>query len=263
VTGDPAAARLEGRVAIVTGGAEGIGRGIAEVLAERGAAVGILDINAERGAATARAIASETGAATVFAHCDVGVEPAVQRAVGDVFDALGPPTILVNNAALFLFRGIEATPEEWAQILAVNIVGPALLAKHVVPHMREAGGGAIVNIGSVSSFIAQKGFLTYSATKGAVAEMTRCMALDLVDDGVRVNGVCPGTVWSATVQRMADDAGLTREELVSRPNLGLEQMIKRIADPREIGYAVAFLASSEAAFITGENLMVDGGWTAR
>jgi dihydroanticapsin dehydrogenase len=255
--------RLQGRVAIVTGGAEGIGRGIADVLAEQGASVGILDINAERGVATADEIAATTGTRMLFAHCDVADEPAVERAVAEVVSALGAPTILVNNAALFLFRGIEATPEEWAQIVGVNIIGPALVAKHVVPHMREAGGGAIVNIGSVSSFIAQKGFLTYSATKAAVAEMTRCMALDLVDDGIRVNGVCPGAVWSATVQRIAAEQGLTREELALRTNLGLEQMMKRIADTREIGYAVAFLASSEAGFITGENLMVDGGWTAQ
>jgi NAD(P)-dependent dehydrogenase (short-subunit alcohol dehydrogenase family) len=128
--------------------------------------------------------------------------------------------------------------------------------------MRAAGGGAIVNIGSVSSFIAQKGFLTYNATKAAVAEMTRCMALDYVDDGVRVNGVCPGSVWSAQVQRMAAEMGITRETAASYTNLGAEQMIRRIADPREIGYAALFLASDEASFVTGENLMVDGGWTA-
>jgi len=251
--------RVQGEVAIVTGGAEGIGRGIADVLAEEGASVAILDVNAERGASSADEIASATGAATRFVECDVGVEQAVEGAVADVAASLGRPTVLVNNAALFLFRGIEATPEEWSRIVAVNIIGPALMAKHVVPHMREAGSGAIVNIGSVSSFIAQKGFLTYSATKGAIAEMTRCMALDLADDGIRVNGVCPGAVWSATVQRMAREAGATREELAQRTNLGLEQMIRRIADPREIGYAVAFLASAEAAFITGACLEVDGG----
>lgn len=255
--------RLEGEVAIVTGGAEGIGRGIGDVLAEQGASIAILDINAELGVATADEMASGGGVRTLFAHCDVSDEPAIERAVGEVVAALGRPTILVNNAALFLFRGIEATPEEWARIVGVNIMGPALVSKHVVPHMRKAGGGAIVNIGSVSSFVAQKGYLTYSATKAAIAQMTRCMALDLVGDGIRVNGVCPGTVWSATVRRMAEEEGLTRDQLVLRTNLGREQMIKRIADPREIGNAVAFLVSPEAAFITGENLMVDGGWTAQ
>jgi NAD(P)-dependent dehydrogenase (short-subunit alcohol dehydrogenase family) len=170
--------------------------------------------------------------------------------------------ILVNNAAIFVLKGIEATVEEWQRVMAVNIMGPALMAKHAVPHIRRAGGGAIVNIGSVSSFIAQKGFLTYSATKAAIAEMTRCMAFDLVDDEVRVNAVCPGAVWSSQVQLMAAELGLTREQAALRPNLGAEQMMKRIADPREIGYAALFLASDEASFVTGANLMVDGGWTA-
>jgi len=160
-------------------------------------------------------------------------------------------------------KGIDATPEDWQRILAVNVIGPALMAKHAVPHIKRAGGGAIVNLGSVSSFIAQKGHLTYNTTKGAVAEMTRCMALDLVDDGIRVNGVCPGSVWTAETQRMADEmGGLTREEAATQPNLGVEQMMRRQADPHEIGYAVLYLASEEASFVTGANLMVDGGWTA-
>jgi NAD(P)-dependent dehydrogenase (short-subunit alcohol dehydrogenase family) len=131
-----------------------------------------------------------------------------------------------------------------------------------VPHIRRAGGGSIVNIGSVSSFIAQKGTLTYNATKAAIAEMIRCMALDLVEDKVRVNGVCPGAVWTSQLERMATEMGLTREQAALQPNLGGDQMQKRIADPREIGYAALFLASDEASFVTGTNLLVDGGWTA-
>src|SRR5213078_3244373 len=136
----------------------------------------------------------------------------VERAVTQTVAELGGLNVLVNNAAIFILKGLEATVEDWQRITAVNIMGPALMAKHAVPHIRRAGGGAIVNVGSVSSFIAQKGFLTYNATKAAVAEMTRCMALDLVDDGIRVNGVCPGAVWSSQVQRMAEETGLTREE---------------------------------------------------
>ncbi len=255
-------ARLSDRTAIVTGGAEGIGRGIAEVFAQEGAAVAILDRNDEVGARTAEAL-TRTGSRSLFVHGDVSDEASVEAAVASVVSELGPPTVLVNNAAIFILKGIDATPEEWRQIMAVNIMGPALVSKHVVPHMRAAGGGAIVNLGSVSSFIAQKGFLTYSATKAAVAEMTRVMALDLVEDNIRVNAVCPGAVWSATVQRMAEEQGLSREEAATRPNLGAEQMMKRVADPREIGYAALFLASDEASFVTGENLMVDGGWTAQ
>jgi len=248
--------RLEGKVAIVTGGAQGIGRGIAEVFVEAGASVAILDCDVE----TATATASELG--VLFVEADVSDEPSVERAVERVVAELGALHVLVNNAAIFILKGLEASVDEWQRIMAVNVMGPALVAKHAVPHIRRAGGGAIVNVGSVSSFIAQKGMLTYNATKAAIAEMTRCLALDLVEDGIRVNGVCPGAVWSSQVQRLAAEMGLTREEAALQPNLGAEQMMRRIADPREIGYAALFLASDEASFVTGANLMVDGGWTA-
>lgn len=254
-------AQLKGRVAIVTGGAEGIGRGIAEALIDAGAAVAILDRNEEVGRQTVDAL-SGSGSRCVLARCDIADEADIVDAVEQVVDALGPPTILVNNAAIFVLKGLDATPQDWQQVMAVNIMGPALVTKHVVPHMRKVGGGAIVNIGSVSGFIAQKEFLTYSVTKAAVVQMTRCMALDLVDDGIRVNGVCPGAVWSAFVERMARERGLSKETVANEPNFGLEQLIKRPADPLEIGHAVVFLASDEASFITGANLMVDGGWTA-
>jgi dihydroanticapsin dehydrogenase len=249
--------RLAGKVAIVTGAAKGIGRGIAEVFTEEGARVAVLDWDAKAGAETARALQG-----SVFVETDVSDERSVERAVEEAVSALGALHVVVNNAAVFIQKGIEATVEEWQRVMAVNIMGPALVAKHAVPHIRRAGGGAIVNIGSVSGFIAQKGFLTYNATKAAIVEMTRCMALDLVDDNIRVNGVCPGAVWSSTVQGMAEELGLSRDEAALRPNLGAEQILKRIADPREIGYAALYLASDEASFVTGANLMVDGGWTA-
>ena len=248
--------RLAGKVAIVTGGAQGIGRGIGEVFAEAGADVAILDVDVERGTATA----SELG--LLFVEADVSDEQSIERALDRVVTELGSLQVLVNNAAIFVLKGIEASVEDWQRVLAVNVVGPALMAKHAVPHIRRAGGGAIVNVGSVSSFIAQRGMLTYNATKAAVAEMTRCMALDLAEDNIRVNGVCPGAVWSSQVQRLAAEQGLTREQAAHQPNLGAEQIMKRIADPREIGYAALFLASEEASFMTGANVMVDAGWTA-
>src|SRR5712692_6098825 len=252
--------RLAEKVAIVTGGAKGIGRGIAEVFAEEGARVAILDWDAEAGPRTAAELSFDRR--VLYIETDVSDEPSVERGVEQVVSELGALHILVNNAAIFILKGIEATVEDWQRIMAVNVMGPALMAKHAVPHIRRAGGGAIVNVGSVSSFIAQKGFLTYNATKAAIAEMTRCLALDLVDDNIRVNGVCPGAVWTSQVERMAAERGVTREQLVLDPNLGAAQMMKRMADPREIGYAVLFLASDEASFATGANLMVDGGWTA-
>jgi dihydroanticapsin dehydrogenase len=252
--------RLAGKVAIVTGGAKGIGRGIAEVFVEEGASVAVLDWDREAGQ---RAVAELAPAGrSIYVEADVGDESSVEHAVERVVAELGAVHVLVNNAAIFILKGIDATVEEWQRIMAVNIMGPALMAKHAVPHIRRAGGGAIVNVGSVSSFIAQKNFLTYNATKAAIAEMTRCMALDLADDNIRVNGVCPGAVWTSQVERLVAESGLTRDEAALQPNLGAEQIIKRIADPREIAYAALFLASDEASFVTGANLMVDGGWTA-
>jgi dihydroanticapsin dehydrogenase len=142
-------------------------------------------------------------------------------------------------------------------------MGPALVAKHVVPEMRKVGGGAIVNLGSISSFIAQPQFVTYNASKGAVANMTRCMAMDLAADHIRVNAVCPGTVWTSIVERLAREKGLDRASAEQHPDFGGSHMIKRMAEPREIAHAILFLASDEASFITAENLMVDGGYVAK
>jgi dihydroanticapsin dehydrogenase len=129
--------------------------------------------------------------------------------------------------------------------------------------MKKAGGGAIVNLGSISSFIAQPNFWTYNASKGAIANLTRCMAMDLADDNIRVNAVCPGTVWTQIVERLSKEEGLTPEQAHADPKWGGSHMIKRIADPREIANAILFLVSDEASFITAECLMVDGGYVAK
>ena len=160
-------------------------------------------------------------------------------------------------------QAAEATVDEWQQILDVNAMGPALAAKHAVPEMRKRGRGAIVNLGSISSFIAQPQFVTYNATKAAVANMTRCMALDLAPDNIRVNAVCPGTVWTQIVESRAKADGLDRAAADLSPDYGGSHMIHRIAEPREIAYAILFLASDEASFITAECLMVDGGYVAK
>jgi dihydroanticapsin dehydrogenase len=253
---------LEGKVAIVTGAAQGIGRAIADVFAGEGALVGLIDRDAEAGRAAAVEIVAATGQRTHYADADVSDPEQVARAVESIAEALGPPTVLVNNAAVFVLKGLEASVEEWRASFDVNVMGPALVTRCVVPHMRAAGGGAIVNIGSISSFVAQRGTLVYNASKGAIVEMTRCLALDLADDNIRVNSACPATVWTPAVAQMVADLGLTRESVGDRPNFGREQILKRIPDPPEIARAVLFLASDDSSFITGENLMVDGGWTA-
>jgi dihydroanticapsin dehydrogenase len=254
--------RLKDKVAVVTGGGAGIGRATCELFAEEGAAVLVADWNVGTGPETVKAITDRGGRAH-FVPTDVSDENSVREMVSEAVRVFGRVNVLVNNAAVFVLRGIDAAPHEWRQILDVNVIGPALVAKHVVPEMRKAGGGAIVNLGSISSFIAQPQFVTYNATKGAVAQITRCMALDLAPDNIRVNAVCPGAVWTEIVQRLTREAGMDRKAADADPAWGGAHMIKRIAEPREIAYAILFLASDEASFITGENLMVDGGYTAK
>lgn len=254
--------RLGGKVAVVTGGGGGIGQAVSRLFAEEGAAVVVAEINRDAAEATASEI-NQRGGRALAAPTDVSDEASVQRMVAEAKQAFGQLNLLVNNAATFVFRGIEATPEEWRKVLDVNVMGPALVAKHVVPEMRKQGGGAIVNIGSMSSFIAQPNFVTYNSSKAAIANMTRCMALDLAPDNIRVNAVCPGTVWTPQVQKMCRERGLSREQADKDPFFGGGHMLPRIADPVEIARAVLFLASDEASFITAENLMVDGGYTAK
>jgi dihydroanticapsin dehydrogenase len=253
--------RLEGKVAIVTGGAEGIGKATAELFAREGAAVVIADINDALGTETARAITAAGGRA-LCVGCDVADEASVRKMVAAAVKAFGAIHILVNNAAIFVLRGIDATVEEWRRILDVNVMGAALVSRHVVPEIRKAGGGAIVNLGSISSFLAQPEFVTYNATKAAIATMTRCMALDLAPDRIRVNAVCPGTIWTQIVERITREKGLDRKAADADPAWGGACMMKRIADPSEVAAAILFLASDEASFITAAHLMVDGGYSA-
>jgi dihydroanticapsin dehydrogenase len=252
--------RLKDKVAIVTGGGQGIGRAICELFAEEGASVVVAERNAETGRATAAALGQGRG---IFVPTDVTDEESIRRMVAEAVKTFGRINVLVNNAGVFVLKGIDATPAEWRQVLDVNVMGPALVAKHVVPEMRKVGGGAIVNLGSISSFIAQPQFVTYNASKGAVANMTRCMALDLAPDNIRVNAVCPGTVWTPIVERLSRERGLDRSAAERHPDFGGAHMIPRMAEPREIARAALFLASDEASFVTAENLMVDGGYVAK
>jgi dihydroanticapsin dehydrogenase len=253
--------RLNGKVAVVTGGADGIGRATCEVFSREGAAVVIADVNVEKGQALAREMTSR-GGRVLFVETDVADEAAVKQMVAQAVKAFARIDILVNNAAVFVLRGIDATVEEWRKILDVNVVGVSLVAKHVVPEIRRAGGGAIVNLGSISSFIAQPQFVTYNATKAAIATMTRCMALDLAPDKIRVNAVCPGTVWTQIVERITREKGMDRRAADADPSWGGASMLKRIAEPEEIARAILFLVSDDASYVTGAHLMVDGGYTA-
>jgi dihydroanticapsin dehydrogenase len=254
--------RLHAKVAVITGAGAGIGRATAELFAEEGAAVVVAERDESSGRETVERI-KQAGGRALFVATNVADDASVARMAAEAISTFGAIHVLVNNAAVFVLRGIDATPEEWRQTLDVNVMGPALVAKHVVPAIRKAGGGAIVNLGSISSFIAQPNYVTYNTTKAAILGMTRCMAMDLAPDNIRVNAVCPGVVWTQIVERQAVAMGLDRAAADVHPQWGGAQLIHRCADPREIAYAILFLASDEASLITGAHLMADAGYTAR
>ena len=253
--------RLTNKVAVITGGADGIGKATCELFTTEGCSVIIADVNVAKGEAVAREIVVRGGRA-LFVETNVADESQIVRMVSQGLQAFGKIDTLVNNAAVFILKGIDATVEEWRQILDVNVIGVSLVSKHVVPEIRKAGGGAIVNLGSISSFIAQPQFVTYNATKAAIATMTRCMALDLAPDNIRVNAVCPGTVWTQIVERLTREKGMDRQAADADPAWGGACMLKRLADTAEIAKAILFLVSDDASYITAAHLMVDGGYTA-
>lgn len=252
---------LDGKVAIVTGGAHGIGRATCAAFVGQGSRVVVADIDGPAGERAAQELRTAGGSA-VFVRTDIAAEPSVIRMVEETVRSFGRLDVLVNNAAEFIMRGLEATVEEWRRILDVNVIGYATCSKVAAHEMMRVGKGAIVNVASVSSFVAQAGYLTYNTSKAAVANMTRCLALELAPHNIRVNAVCPGTVWTERTERHLALSGLSRAEAERHPEIGGLHMLRRVADPEEIAAAILFLASDSASFITAENLMVDGGYTA-
>ncbi len=251
--------RLEDRAAIVTGAGAGIGKAIAERFAREGAKVTIAEIDEKAGQACAESIRGEGGKA-VFIRTDTSDAASVRDMVARTTEAFGGVDILVNNAAAFVFGKVEeVTPEDWSRVFGVNVIGYANTVREVLPAFRTAGGGVIVNMASVSSFIAQPAFVPYNASKGAVAQLTRCLAMDLASDHVRVNAICPGAIRTQATDRHIASLGREREEAYRE--FGDACPMKRMGRPEEIAGAAVFLASDDASYITGAQIVFDGGAT--
>ncbi len=251
--------RLQDKNAIVTGSGNGIGRAIAQRFASEGAKVTVAELEEESGRETVELI-EQAGGTAVFVQTDTSDSASVKAAMAAALAAHGEIDLLVNNAAAFVFGKIEdVTHDDWMKVFGVNVIGYANCVREVLPSMRRSNGGAIVNLASVSSFIAQPGFIPYNASKGAVAQLTRCLAMDLAEDNIRVNAVCPGTIRTRATDRHIASLGLDPEE--AYVDFGKNSILKRMGTPDEIASGVLFLASDEASFMTGAHIVIDGGAT--
>jgi NAD(P)-dependent dehydrogenase (short-subunit alcohol dehydrogenase family) len=259
-TAQAARKRLAGKVAIVTGGASGIGEATSRMFAEHGAKVAIADIQDERGKMVADSVKRAGGEAT-FLRLDVADEASWKRVVADTVARYAKLDVLVNNAGMSGPRGREhvenVTRENWDIVMGVNATGVVLGMKHSIPHMRKSGGGSIINISSIYGIVGSKsGGAVYHASKGAVRTLSKLAAVQYAEDKIRVNSVHPGFVDSPMTAELHARPGV-REERESLTPLG------RIGTPEDIAWCNLYLASDESSFVTGAELVVDGGMTAR
>ena len=240
---------LEGKNAVVTGGARGIGRAIATVLAARGAAVAVWDLNAEGAEQTVDMIRQAGGKAIAVAG-DAANADAIAASAVRTREELGAITILVNNAGISSYVPFTSLSEEvWDRIIGVNLKGPFLVTKEFVPGMLEAGWGRIVNISSSSAQTGAPSMAHYAASKGGVIGFTKALAIEFADKGITVNHVPPGFV----------DTPLVREGPINVEAVAQQMPMKRAGQPNDIAHAVAYLVSEEAGYVTGQTLSVNGG----
>lgn len=249
--------RLEGKTAIVTGGGTGIGEAICNRFSAEGARVVVAELEVENGLSTVEGIEASGGAA-MFVETDTADSDSVRSMVATALGEYGVVDILVNNAAAFVFGKVEdVTSDDWSRVFGVNVIGYANCVRELLPTFRAAGSGVVVNIASVSSFIAQPEFVPYNSSKGAVAQLTRCLAMDLAPDNIRVNGICPGSIKTRATDKHIDSLGLDREQ--SYIDFGQDALMKRMGEPSEIASVALFLASDDASYMTGAHVIVDGG----
>ncbi len=254
--------RLQGKVALVTGAASGIGRATAILFGQEGAKVMCADLNGEGARATAEAIAQGGGEAA-WTQVDVSRDADAQRMVRETVERFGRLDILFNNAGVEFSGPVTAVPEErWDWLLDINLKGVYLGCKYAIPEMQKVGGGAIVNTASGAGLMGIAGLSTYCASKGGVVLLTKSLAVEWAAQGIRVNAVCPGVIRTPMVERALNVLGGSQDPEEAWRRLGQVHPIGRVGQPEEVARAVLFLASDEASFITGVALPVDGGWAA-
>lgn len=255
--------RLRGRRALVTGGGSGMGRAIAIRLASEGAAIAVTDVRIDAAEGVCGEI-QEHGGHAIACVCDVADERSVAGAVGDAADEFGGLDTVVACAGIAHPASThEMSLSAWDTMMRINLTGVFLTIKHTIPLLLDAGGGSVVTIGSVASLVAAGQASAYDASKGGVLQLTRSVAVEYVDEGIRANCVCPGVIrtdlgrTSRQVAPMASASGTRRP-----PADRLEIPMRRRAEPEEVAAAVAYLSSDEASFVTGIALPVDGGYCA-
>ena len=249
-------ARLEGKVALISGGARGQGAVEARMFAEEGASVVIGDILDEQGRQT-EAELQELGYNVTYVHLDVTSESDWEAAVQTAVDTYGKLDVLLNNAGILIRKNIEETTEaDWDRIFAVNAKGVFLGTKAAIPAMREAGGGSIINISSTAGLVGSpNGSASYTATKGAVRLFTKSTAIQHAREGIRCNSIHPGPIETDMIADTLNDPANMELRMQRLP-------LQRVGKPSEIAYPAIYLASDESSFVTGSEVVVDGGTTA-
>src|SRR3712207_156682 len=255
-------AEFSGKVAIVTGGALGIGRAAARKLLTEGASVVICSDRAEQVERTVEELRGED-LDVRGTLADVTSSADMERLVGIAVETYGGVDILVNSAGVQRYGTVVETEEEvWDEVLNVNLKGIYLASKHAIPEMRERGGGAIVNLSSVQAFASQKGVAAYTASKGAINALTRAMALDHAQENIRVNAVCPASVETPMLRWSANRFKGSKSVDETLKDWGKMHPLGRVARPEEVAEVISFLASDRASFVTGGDYKVDGGMLA-